>query len=169
MAVQADHKAEETTKTPANTNLAAWQGLIEQRIQDGLSQGVFDNLPGMGKPLNLWDDAFVPEEMRMGFRLLRSNGLAPLWVEVNREIQEDIARMHRVRDHARERWHRITAIERSNLRQEYARRVQQINDKILKHNILAPSSYVHMALLLAHEELAAFDTAVAEATRSEQP
>src|ERR1044071_6519898 len=55
-----------------------WQGIVEQRILEGMDQCLFDNLRGMGKPLNLDEDQFVPEEMKMAFRILRSNGLAPL-------------------------------------------------------------------------------------------
>ena len=52
--------------------VAAWNGLVEQRILDGMAKGMFDDLQGTGKPLNLEDDAFVPLELRMAFRMLRS-------------------------------------------------------------------------------------------------
>lgn len=134
-----------------------WQGLVEQRIQDGMERGLFDNLRGMGKPLNLDDDRFVPDEYKMAFRVLRSNGLAPLWVELNKEIREDIARMERFRAHVHARWANTHDIERAHLRHEYARRINDINDKIINYNIIAPSSHVHFGLLLKDEELAKFD------------
>lgn len=154
---QAEAKEEQQTKRLANTNLVAIQGIVEQRIQDGIEKGVFDNLPGAGKPLNLYDDAFVPEDMRMGFRLLRSNGLAPLWVEANKEIQDDHTRMQRMCEIARQRWQRVSVREREQLRDDYVRRIKEINDKILRYNLLAPASHVHLGLLIPHEELAAFD------------
>ena len=133
-----------------------WQGLVEQRILEGMEQGLFDNLRGMGKPLNFDEDQFVPEEMRMAFRVLRSNGLAPLWVELNKEIREDIARMVRMREHVHSR-DDINAIQRDHLRRDYLRRIEDINGKIRDYNIVAPSSQVHLALLIVEEELAKFD------------
>jgi DnaJ family protein C protein 28 len=133
-----------------------WQGLVEQRIQDGMERGLFDNLRGMGKPLNLDEDQFVPEEMKMAFRLLRSNGLAPLWVELNQEIRADIERLARFREYAHSRT-LSNAIEHHHLRREYLSRVTEINSKILSYNIIAPSSHVHLGLLIVEDELAKFD------------
>ncbi len=134
-----------------------WQGLVEQRIQEGMEQGLFDNLRGAGQPLNLDEDRFVPDDMKMAFRMLRSSGLAPLWVDMNKEIREDIARMHRFRAHVHGQWTRISAIEREHRRSEYVQRVKEINSKILSYNIIAPSSSVHIGLLLLDEELGKFD------------
>jgi hypothetical protein len=137
--------------------MSAWNGLVEQRILDGMSKGMFDNLRGAGRPLNLDDDAFVPPELKMAFRMLRSTGLAPLWVEMNKEIREDMARMQRFREHVHSRWERISAVEHHHVRQQYLDRINDINSKIVNYNILAPSSQVHMALLIVDEELARFD------------
>ncbi|MDP9310675.1 MAG: DUF1992 domain-containing protein [Chloroflexota bacterium] len=134
-----------------------WHGLVEQRIQEGMEQGLFDNLRGAGQPLNLDEDRFVPDDMKMAFRMLRSSGLAPLWVDMNKEIREDIARMHRFRAHVHSQWTRISSIEREHRRDEYVQRVKEINSKILSYNIIAPSSSVHIGLLLLDEELGKFD------------
>lgn len=140
-----------------------WQGLVEQRILDGMERGMFDNLRGAGAPLNLDEDRFVPDEYKLAFRMLRSSGLAPLWVDLNKEIREDIARMHRFRAHVHAHWEQISVIEREHRRGEYAKRVKEINSKILSYNIIAPSSQVHLGLLLLDEELARFDDPAAAA------
>ena len=137
-----------------------WQGLVEQRILDGMEQGLFDNLRGEGKPLNLDEDRFVPDEMKLAFRLLHSSGVAPLWVELNKEIRDDIARMERFRATVHRSWERISAIERDHRRREYLQRIREINSKILSYNIIAPSSQVHFGLLIADDELARFDNPV---------
>ena len=159
---QLDHGSDgaETEAKPARPyqrRPGDWRGLIEQRIQEGIEKGLFDNLPGAGKPLNLDDDAFVPEDMRMAFRLLRSNGLAPLWVELNKEIRDDLARLARFRAHLYERRDRTNALQRDHLRKEYIDRIHDINGKILNYNIVAPSSQVHFRMLILEEELAKFD------------
>ncbi len=51
--------------------------LAEQHIQQAQQKGEFDNLPGYGKPLALDDDSAVPEELRVGFRLLKNAGYLP--------------------------------------------------------------------------------------------
>ncbi len=147
-------------KKPAGTarrTTGDWRGLVEQRILDGMEQGLFDNLRGEGKPLNLDEDQFVPDELKMAFRLLRSTGLAPLWVDLNKEIRQDIERLHRFRAHIHSIWDQISEIERTHRRREYERRINDINGKIMNYNIVAPSSHVHFGLLLVEDELARFD------------
>ncbi|HEX6289855.1 MAG TPA: DUF1992 domain-containing protein [Herpetosiphonaceae bacterium] len=139
-----------------------WQGLVEQRIQDGMERGLFDNLRGMGQPLNLDEDRFVPDELKMAFRVLRSTGLAPLWVEMNKEIREDLARLERFRAYAHART-QTNPMQRNHLRQQYLARVVEINNKIVDYNIIAPSSQVHLALLIIDEELAKYDQQQAQA------
>lgn len=136
---------------------AGWRSIVEQRIQDGMERGLFDNLSGAGKPLNLEEDALVPEDMRMAFRLLRSNGLAPLWVELNKEIRDDIERLARFRANVRERVAHTNAIQWQHRRNEYIRRVEDINAKIVNYNILAPSVHVHFDALIMADELRKFD------------
>lgn len=60
--------------------------LVEARIQEAMDRGEFENLPGQGKPLNLEDEAQVPEELRAGYRLLKNSGYLPPELEVRREI-----------------------------------------------------------------------------------
>jgi DnaJ family protein C protein 28 len=152
----AERAAEEGV--PQQRGLGAWNRLVEQRIQDAMAQGMFDNLHGMGQPLNLNDDAYVPAELRMAFRMLRSNGLAPLWIEINKEIRADIQRLYRFREHVHGRWERLNQIEYRHLRQEYETRIKEINSKILSYNIQAPSVQVHLDMLILDDELDKFDT-----------
>jgi hypothetical protein len=51
--------------------------LVEQKLSEAVSRGELDDLPGAGRPLELDDDALVPEDMRMTHRILRNAGYAP--------------------------------------------------------------------------------------------
>ena len=62
--------------------------LVEARISDAQVRGEFDNLPGAGKALQLVDDALIPEELRVGYRLLKNAGYLPPAVQTRREIAE---------------------------------------------------------------------------------
>ncbi len=60
--------------------------IAEERIARARDAGEFDQLPGAGKPLALDDDALVPEEMRVAYRILKNAGYAPPEVEALREL-----------------------------------------------------------------------------------
>ena len=51
--------------------------IAEQRIAEAIANGELDDLPGAGKALELDDDALVPEELRVAYRILKNAGLAP--------------------------------------------------------------------------------------------
>ena len=51
--------------------------LVERRIEAAIARGELDGLPGAGRPLVLDDDALVPEELRVAYRLLKNAGGVP--------------------------------------------------------------------------------------------
>ena len=86
------------------------QLVAKRRIEEALSQGAFDNLPGAGKPLAIEDLSHVPEEMRMAYKILRNAGCLPPELEERKELnrlvdlleqcedeQERVRQMQRVR------------------------------------------------------------------------
>lgn len=60
--------------------------LAEDRIQKAQEEGLFDNLPGKGKPLNLDDDSSVPEDLRLTFKVLKNAHCLPIEMELGKEI-----------------------------------------------------------------------------------
>ena len=61
--------------------------LAERRIARAAEEGAFDNLPGMGKPLDLEDDSQVPEELRMAYKVLINAGYVPPEIADRKEIE----------------------------------------------------------------------------------
>lgn len=57
----------------------------ERHIIDAQRKGEFDNLSGQGEPLTLDDDSCVPEELRVGFRLLKNAGCLPPEIELRKD------------------------------------------------------------------------------------
>jgi hypothetical protein len=51
--------------------------LAERRVAEAVLRGELDDLPGAGRPLDLEDDALVPEELRAANRILKNAGIAP--------------------------------------------------------------------------------------------
>ena len=70
------------------TRLLFLDVLAERRIDEARARGEFDNLPGSGAPLELDDDALVPEELRVAHRILKNAGLLPPQLEPCREIRD---------------------------------------------------------------------------------
>ena len=60
--------------------------IAEARIREGMEQGVFDNLPGAGKPLDLEEYFNTPEDLRMAFSILKNANCAPPEVEMLKEV-----------------------------------------------------------------------------------
>lgn len=64
----------------------SFRELVEKRIQAAMEEGAFDDLPGAGEPLALEDDAMVPEDMRLAYRILKNSGYLPEEIALRREI-----------------------------------------------------------------------------------
>ena len=60
--------------------------LAEQRILEAQREGAFDNLPGKGKPLELEDLSWVPEDLRIGYHVLKNAHVLPPEVELLKDI-----------------------------------------------------------------------------------
>lgn len=60
--------------------------IAEQRIREAQEQGAFDNVPGSGKPLALEDESYIPEDLRMAYKVLRNAGFVPPEVAERKEI-----------------------------------------------------------------------------------
>lgn len=61
---------------------------IEDQIQKAISEGLFDDLKGAGKPLNLDEYFNTPEDFRIGYSILKSGNILPPEIELLREIND---------------------------------------------------------------------------------
>ena len=61
------------------------QVFTETRLE-AIEAGLFDNLKGKGKPLNLEDDSHIPPELRMAYRILKNADCLPPELELRKEI-----------------------------------------------------------------------------------
>ena len=68
--------------------MLALEFLAEKKIQEAIERGELDDLPGAGRPLELDDDALVPEDLRLAYRILKNAGYVPPEVEALNEISE---------------------------------------------------------------------------------
>jgi hypothetical protein len=61
--------------------------IAEERIKEAQRAGAFDNLPGKGKPLELEDLSWVPEELRVSYYILKKAHVLPPEVELLKDVR----------------------------------------------------------------------------------
>lgn len=67
--------------------LAGFEKIVEERIQKAQKEGVFENLPGSGKPLK-FEDVNVPEDLRIAYKILKNANFLPPEIELRKQIQK---------------------------------------------------------------------------------
>ena len=150
------HAGEDETFQPRHNlfNQRAYQSALDQQIAAGQRQGAFDNLPGAGKPLQSDNDVFVPEDMRVGYRMLKTAGFAPPWIEQQKEIAEDSTKLSSWLASARARWRHAAPSERERLQTLYREKLTLLNRKILDYNLTVPLTIGQMPGIRIQDELA---------------
>ena len=64
----------------------SYETFIEKQIQKAIAEGKFDNLEGKGKPINLDDYFATPEDIRVGYSVLKANKIVPEEIDRLKEI-----------------------------------------------------------------------------------
>ena len=60
--------------------------LAERKIEEAVSRGELEHLPGEGRPLDLEEDLLVPEDLRLAYRSLKIAGFVPAELEQINEM-----------------------------------------------------------------------------------
>jgi hypothetical protein len=134
-----------------------WETLIERQIREALHEGQFENLPYQGEPLPNDDNPYVGE-MGLAFRMLKNAGVAPPWIEADKEVRELLERrdalLARVASGPQP-----SEPERRRGRAALEDLVADINACIARLNSEAPTDRQHRRILALADELARFDEA----------
>lgn len=126
---------------------------IEEQLRDAQERGEFDNLRGMGQPLNLEANPYAGDNA-LGYSLLKNSGYAPAEIELAREIRLEQERLHTQREKLRQRGHELRhrriapfASEKraynatvTKAVTEYETTLRELNRKILTLNLTTPAS-----------------------------
>ena len=149
---------------------------VNKQIEEAMERGEFANLPGEGKPLKLDTNPFLTPQARMANRLLKENGFAPRWVELEKEIKREKAQLERILINLKGRRERLSAIveqyphrrkvisrtfeqERARSLAQYSEKLENLNQKIQRVNLLMPTRNRQYALINRTEALAHFQRA----------
>ena len=68
--------------------IQALQQLAEQRIAKAIEDGTLKVDGWKNKPLPLDDDSFVPDDLKMAYKILKNSGYVPPEIETRKEIQK---------------------------------------------------------------------------------
>ncbi|HEU5204449.1 MAG TPA: DUF1992 domain-containing protein [Candidatus Limnocylindrales bacterium] len=119
-----------------------WESIVERQIREAMEEGRFDELPYRGEPLP-GDDDSAAGERALGFRVLRNAGVAPPWIEADKEVRALLAD----RDALLARAARAGESARPRLRREIEGIVGAANRAIERLNSEAPTERQHRRLL----------------------
>jgi hypothetical protein len=68
--------------------MLSFQKIAEQRLLEAQQRGEFNNLPGAGEPLQLEDDAHIPEDLKMAYKVLKNAHCLPPALELKKKIHQ---------------------------------------------------------------------------------
>ncbi len=149
---------------------------VNKQIEEAMERGEFADLPGKGKPLKLDTNPYISPQARMTNRLLKENGFAPRWVELQKEIKQENTQLERILINLKARRERLAAIvqqyphrrevisqtfehERARGIEQYSEKLENLNRKIQRVNLLMPTRNRQYALINRAQMLARFQKA----------
>ena len=136
---------------------------IEEIISRAMQDGVFDDLPGKGKPLNLDQFPHQDPDWRVAHHLLKSNGFSLPWIERLGEINKNLSA---ARQYLETAWIQQQAarsspemnhgnqMEWSAAIDQFKIRLKAINDQIHAYNLEVPHLQFQIPLVNIDQELA---------------
>ena len=151
-----------------------WETAVEKTIREAMERGDFDNLAGKGKPLDLEINPFVPGDRRQAFRILQNAGVAPDWIEQDKDIraektalemfwqkqarwfQERAARLKTLAPDRMIAEHEQLARSRDQILARYRDRAAALNKIIDTFNLKVPSGTRHHGRIQIQDEIQKF-------------
>jgi len=119
--------------------LEGWEIVAENIIREAMERGIFDNLPGTGKPLDLsrspYEDPLAPTFRR----ILRDNGTSHPLIEARRALEEEV-------EHCR-------ALLKRGFIARFRERAAELNRDIKRNNLRSPIPNFQLRTVDIEEEV----------------
>jgi hypothetical protein len=129
-----------------------WESLVDRQIREAMEDGRFDDLPFQGQRLPIEDDSLAGD-WAMAYRMLRTAGAAPPWIEADKEVRALLER----RDALLARAAGASAYGHARDHEALGRLVAEVNAAIARLNAEAPTDRQHRRPLVLADELARLD------------
>jgi hypothetical protein len=141
-----------------------WDNLIEDIIQEGAERGLFDNLKGKGKPLDLRRNHFESGQ-ELANSILKENDVPPAWIMERNQI---LAGQDELRAEIKRKWawheEKFTAADNADARGrltiswddaclKWAGQIKVLNKRIVTYNLKRPSANLELFKLNLDDEL----------------
>jgi len=135
--------------------MRGWQSEIDREIQRALENA--DQLPGVGKPLDLRQDENVPDDMRMAFKILAENDLAPDWMMSAKALEKaerDIRKLLKrgAVDYKSGKFANGDITWKS-VQRKARTKVEKYNREVLTHNLKLPNGIKHKPMMDIEREI----------------
>jgi DnaJ family protein C protein 28 len=134
-----------------------WDTLVERQILETIDDGRFDDLPHRGEPLPTDDHPYARDRW-LAFHVLRNAGVAPPWIEADKEVRELLARRDGLLARAAA-GQAPSAVARRHDRTALEELIVRVNAAIARLNAEAPTERQHRRPLRLAAELARYDEA----------
>ncbi len=154
----------ETENRPRVPPIQRWSDTMDDIIDEAVSEGLFDNLPGKGKPLNLTTNPFSAET-ELAHQLLKANDFTLPWITERAALLKAVDDL---RDRLSQQWSRYqdeylaaeSKTTRMSLNLGWTRKIDQwsqeiraLNDQIAEANLKQPSKQLEILKLSIDSEL----------------
>lgn len=148
-----------------------FEQLVENRILEGIEEGVFAGLPGEGAPLQLRDADRLAGDLWLAHHVLGNAGALPEWLELARTIEHDKKRLSHIegehgalieRARATGEWRRLAPLI-AERRREFASAARSLRTKQDRYNMESPGFRNERPAIWVEERLRILDTRVREA------
>ena len=111
--------------------------IAEEKIKQAMEEGLFNNLPGMGKPIDWKENPFAPEDWKMAFDILKQNGYKLPWMDKREEIDKLFNKS--IQD-----CQQNLKYQPAMARAAFFKQVEAINRIIFDYNLMVPASQFQM-------------------------
>jgi DnaJ family protein C protein 28 len=170
---------ESETPTPTDSDPASgddhrrrmrfqWNDLMEDLIEDGRRRGLFEDLPGKGKPLDLEQNIYEGSSA-LANQLMKTNDIKPVWLSQRIGVSEKIDEL---RVEMRRTWTRYRAsFEQSqgethrqalslgwdDVCRRWQESIEKLNKEIATYNLKRPNGQMELFKLRLDDELKRID------------
>jgi hypothetical protein len=134
-----------------------WETLIDRQIREAVDEGKFDNLPHRGEPLPNDDNPYAGD-WGLAFHVLRNAGVAPPWIEADKEVRALLERLAAIVARARVGLPPSSIARRRDLA-ALEDLVSKINGAIARVNAEAPTDRQRRRTLSLVDEVARYEEA----------
>jgi len=146
-----------------------WQTLIDQIVRESIGDGNVSHLPGAGKPLDLDDDLYTPQNMRVTFKIMKDHDIAPDWMMTGKALEqteEKLLKQIAIRANRYQRQY-AQALRKGSIleeiqiedswkayRVEFSERIERYNKEVLTYNLSVPNQIAHKQILVSEKLIA---------------